>query len=175
MAFTPILGTLGFVLDAVGDAVLLVHRNRRDDDQHLGKWNGLGGKLERDEDLASGMRREIREEAGIEVTEMTLRGTVSWPGFGPSGEDWFGAIFLVTAWTGTPNTHNAEGDLEWIPLSRLHAACHDDADVRSEANVPLWEGDRFFIPLVFDATPGIFHGVMPYAEGRPTSWSVERW
>jgi 8-oxo-dGTP diphosphatase len=29
------------------------HRNKRKDDAHYGKYNGLGGKVERDEDLSS--------------------------------------------------------------------------------------------------------------------------
>ena len=39
------------------------------------------------------MRREIREEAGIECESMQLRGTLNWPGFGKHGEDWLGFIF----------------------------------------------------------------------------------
>ena len=173
MPYTPIVGTLVYVVD--GDRVLLVHRNRRADDQHLGKWNGLGGKLESDEDLASGVRRELREEAAIEVVAMTLRGTVSWPGFGPNGEDWLGAVFLVTGFTGEPLLQNVEGDLAWVAVSRLLAACSDDDDVRRSAELPMWEGDRFFLPLVFDGDPRVFHGVMPYVDGRPTGWSFERW
>jgi hypothetical protein len=46
--------------------VLMIHRNARPGDQHLGKYNGLGGKLEADEDIVAGMRREIHEEAGID-------------------------------------------------------------------------------------------------------------
>src|SRR5687768_5292577 len=105
-AYTPILATLGYVLSPDGSEVLLIHRNTRSDDPAYGKYNGLGGKLERDEDVADGMRREIREEAGIDATEMALRGTISWPGFGKNGEDWFGFIFVITAWTGTPVTEN---------------------------------------------------------------------
>ena len=59
MPYTPIIGTLGYVIDRANDAVLLVHRNKRAGDEHLGKWNGLGGKLEPGEDLAAGMRREF--------------------------------------------------------------------------------------------------------------------
>ena len=79
----PILGTLGYVV--AGEHVLLVHRGRKGD-VHAGKWNGLGGKLEADEDVYSCLCRELREEAGIEVTRARLRGTVSWPGFGIAGE-----------------------------------------------------------------------------------------
>ena len=61
--------TLGYVLSPDGREVLMVHRNARPDDHQLGKYNGLGGKLERDEDVVAGMRREIHEEAGIEVRQ----------------------------------------------------------------------------------------------------------
>ena len=54
------LATLGYVLSPDGKQVLLIHRNRRPDDAHFGKYNGLGGKLEADEDVVGGMRREIR-------------------------------------------------------------------------------------------------------------------
>src|SRR5690606_12660063 len=47
--YTPILATLGYVMSPDGNRVLMIHRNARADDQHLGKYNGLGGKLEADE------------------------------------------------------------------------------------------------------------------------------
>ncbi len=161
MPYTPIVATLGYVLSPDGRKVLLVHRNARPGDQHLGKYNGLGGKLEADEDVLAGMRREIREEAGIDCTALQLRGTVSWPGFGRQGEDWLGFIFLVTGFEGTPHERNHEGTLEWVPLDAMDA-------------LPMWEGDRHFLPLVFDADPRPFHGVMPYRDGRMVSWRVSR-
>lgn len=163
MPYTPILGTLGYVLSPDRTQVLLVHRNARPEDQHLGKWNGLGGKLDRDEGASAGMAREIREEAGIEVTSMRLRGTISWPGFGKHGEDWFGFIFVVEGFEGEPFSANPEGTLSWQPVERLLAG-----------DLPLWEGDRFFLPLVFDDDPRAFHGVMPYVDGKPTGWRFDR-
>ena len=100
MPYTPIVATLGYVLSPDGHRVLMVHRNARADDQHLGKYNGLGGKLEPMEDIAAGMRREIREEAGIECVSMQLRGTLNWPGFGKRGEDWLGFICLIDRFHG---------------------------------------------------------------------------
>jgi 8-oxo-dGTP diphosphatase len=161
MPYTPILATLGYVLSPDRQQVLLIHRNARADDQHLGKYNGLGGKLDRDEDVLTGFRREIREEAAIECTGLRLRGTISWPGFGRHGEDWLAFVFLVEAWTGTPPERNPEGSLEWVPVARI-------------LELPLWEGDRHFLPLVFDDDPRGFHGVMPYRDGRMLSWSYAR-
>ncbi len=160
MPYTPIIATLGYVLSPDRASVLLVHRNARAEDQHLGKYNGLGGKLEPHEDVVSGMRRELREEAGIEALELVLRGTISWPGFGKQGEDWLGFIFLIPRFRGDPPAANAEGSLEWVPVERL---------LRSE--LPLWPGDPYFLPLVFSDDPRQFHGVMPYREGKPVSWS----
>jgi 8-oxo-dGTP diphosphatase len=156
--YTPILATLGYVLSPDGRQVLLVHRNKRPTDAHLGKYNGLGGKLDPGEDVVSGLHREVREEAGIECDEIVLRGTISWPGFGKHGEDWFGFIFRVDRWSGTPLAENPEGTLEWIAVERI-------------LELPLWEGDRFFLPLVFERTARQFHGVMPYRDGRPVNWT----
>jgi 8-oxo-dGTP diphosphatase len=163
MPYTPILATLGYILSADREKVLLIHRNTRSDDQAYGKYNGLGGKLEASEDVLAGMCREIREEAGLEATALTLRGTLSWPGFGKHGEDWFGFIFVITAWTGEPLTQNAEGTLEWTPVTRL-----------LDGTLNLWAGDRYFLPLVFDENPLPFHGVMPYHGGNPLSWHYTR-
>jgi 8-oxo-dGTP diphosphatase len=157
MAYTPILATLGYVLSPDGRHVLLVRRDRRPDDPHFGKFNGLGGKLEAGEDVVACMRREIREEAGIECDRVVLRGTISWPGFGKQGEAWFGFIFRVESWTGNPRPANAEGTLEWVAIERM-------------LELPMWEGDRHFLPLVFEKTDRQFHGVMPYRNGKPVRW-----
>ncbi|HUD42292.1 MAG TPA: 8-oxo-dGTP diphosphatase [Dokdonella sp.] len=161
MPYTPIVATLGYVLSPDRSQVLLVHRNARPDDQHLGKYNGLGGKMEPDEDVVACMRREIREEAGIECTDLRLRGTISWPGFGKHGEDWLGFVFLIDRYEGEPLNENPEGSLEWVAIERIF-------------ELPLWDGDRHFLPLVFDADPRAFHGVMPYRDGRMVSWSHSR-
>lgn len=157
MPYTPILATLGYILSPDGKRVLLVHRNRRPEDPHLGKYNGLGGKLEANEDVVECLCREIREEAGIECDQIRLSGTISWPGFGKAEEDWFGFIFRVDRWHGEPWQENAEGTLEWVDVSQI-------------LQLPLWEGDKHFLPLVFEEPNRQFHGVMPYQNGQPVSW-----
>jgi 8-oxo-dGTP diphosphatase len=161
MPYCPIVGTLGYVLSPDGRSTLLVHRNARAEDQHLGKYNGLGGKMEPDEDVVSCMRREIREEAGIECTEMSLRGTINWTGFGPNGEDWLGFIFRIDAFEGEPHRENVEGKLEWHTIDGL-------------SGLPMWEGDRHFLAMVFDDDPRPFHGYMPYEGDHPVGWSFTR-
>jgi len=156
--YTPILATLGYVMSDDGQRVLMMNRNRREADPHYGKYNGLGGKLHRNEDVMAGMRREVREESGLVCESLRLSGTISWPGFGPAGEDWFGFIFLIEQYSGTATVGNDEGTLEWVAVDDI-------------LDLALWEGDRHFLPLVFADPPRCFHGVMPYHDGRPVSWS----
>jgi len=135
-----IISTLAYVRR--GDDVLLVHRLRNDDD-HVGKYNGLGGKLEPGEDALACVVREVREEAGLEVTSATFRGSVFWPGFGSDVDDF----------DGEPPARNDDGPLAWFPVDAV-----DD--------LPMWEGDAFFLPLVLDDDPRPFHAVLPYSNGE---------
>ena len=161
MPYTPIVGTLGYVLSADQTKVLLVHRIAREGDDHFGKYNGLGGKMRPDEDVASCMRREIYEESGLEVVNMLLRCVINWTGFGPSGEDWLGFVYRIHAFTGTPKVRNEEGDLQWHPVTGLLA-------------LPMWEGDRLFLPMVFDDDPRVVYGHMPYDGDVCQGWTWER-
>jgi 8-oxo-dGTP diphosphatase len=174
MPFTPLVGTLVYLLDRAGERVLMIRRDARPDDDHYGKVNGLGGKLEPDEGVVAGARREVREEAGLELTSLQLRGTITWTNFGPNEEEWLGFVFLADSWEGEPPESNPEGSLVWIPLGRLLQACAEDPVLREEADLPMWAGDRHFVPLVFDDDPRAFHGTMPYDQDRPLRWEYER-
>lgn len=159
--YTPVTGTLGYILSKDGKSILMVHRSARQDDNQLGKYNGLGGKMQADEDAATCMIREIREESGLEVKAMQLRGTINWTNFGPKGENWLGFIFLITDYAGEAFERNEEGPLSWVAIEDM-------------PNLPMWEGDRHFLPMVFDADPRPFHGYMPYDKEKPLSWSFVR-
>lgn len=157
----PIASTLAYILSQDRSKVLLVHRTFRLDDENLGKYNGIGGKLERDEDVWEGMRREIREETGLEATSMQLRGTLAWADFGPRKEDWLAFVFLVDGFTGDPLAENEEGTLSWKSVDRI-------------GELPMWKGDRLFLPLVFDGDERPFHGYMRYEGDEPVEWRWSR-
>lgn len=161
MTYRPILGTLGFIVSPDRQKTLLVHRNARTDDDHYNKYNGLGGKMLPGEDIVSCLKREIMEEAGLVCEKILLRGTINWTGFGPQEEDWLGFIFRIDQYSGVPFEENEEGQLSWVRIDQL-------------GELPMWEGDRFFLPMVFDNDPRIFHGFMPYKNESPMDWSFHR-
>lgn len=160
-AHRPIVSTLGFILSPDGSSVLMVHRIYREGDENLGKYNGIGGKLERGEDVAAGMAREVREETGLEIESMALRGTVVWEDFGPCKEDWIAFVFLIDAVSGKLREANEEGPLRWVPLGEI-------------PGLPMWKGDALFMPLVFDGDPRPFHGYMRYDGPEPVEWRFSR-
>ena len=139
----------------------MTYRVFRNDDEQFGKYNGIGGHAEPNEDIATCMIREAREEANIDVTEMTLRGTVNWTNFGPKGEDWLAFVFLITGYKGEIAASSNEGPLQWVPIDKI-------------MDLPIWPGDRFFLPLVFDDDPRPFHGYLPYDHDTPLKWSFVR-
>ncbi len=157
----PVVGTLGYILSPDRRNVLLVHRTYRRTDENLGKYNGVGGHLERGEGVGECMTREIREETGLEVVSMRLRGTVCWSDFGPNKEEWLGFVFVVDSFRGEPFADNDEGTLSWHPVEAL-------------ADLPMWKGDRLFLPLVFDGDPRPFHGYMRYEGDEPRDWHYDR-
>lgn len=159
MRLTPVMTTLAYIVR--DGSVLLCHRIARHTDMQHGKYNGIGGHMERDEDPVTCIRREIREETGLDIADPWLRGTISWPGFGTNGEDHFAFVFRVDDPVGEPFAANEEGELSWHPIDAIR-------------DLPMWEGDRHFLPLVFDDDPRLFHLVIPYEDGRPTGCSVVR-
>ena len=157
MPYTPILATLGYVFSPDGRRVLMIHRNGRPDDLHLGKYNGLGGKLDPGEDVVAGSaprgprggRDRVRRAATRRHDLLAgVRQARARTGSGSSS----GSL----RFTGTPLAANPEGKLEWVEVERV-------------SSLPLWDGDRFFLPLVFDRKGPQFHGVMPYRDGKPLS------
>jgi len=127
---------------------LMVHRIKKPDDIHEGKWNGLGGKFEPGETPEECARREILEESGLRVKKLVLKGLLSFPLFARD-EDWYAFVFVGTDIEGSL-IESPEGTLQWIDDSKL-----------TELN--LWEGDRIFLPWL--ERSGFFSGKFVYQDG----------
>ncbi|RJK98419.1 NUDIX domain-containing protein [Vallicoccus soli] len=70
---------MGAVVRDASGALLLVRRGRP---PQAGRWSVPGGRVEPGEDDAAAVRREVREETGLEVVVGPLLGAVRVPGPG---------------------------------------------------------------------------------------------
>ena len=92
------LATLCYVRRA--GKTLMIHRIKKANDMHQGKWNGLGGKLDPGETPEECAIREIYEELGLTVRNPLLKGFITFPGFA-NEEDWYTFLFVCTEFEGT--------------------------------------------------------------------------
>jgi 8-oxo-dGTP diphosphatase len=109
---------------------LMLHRVKKANDIHAGKWNGLGGKLEPGESPEQCVIREVREEAGLEIVCPRYHGLLIFADF--AGDDWFVWVFTAEEFSGDL-IESSEGHLKWIP----------DDEVTS---LNLWPSDAIFLP-----------------------------
>lgn len=135
---------------------LMIHRNKKENDVHEGKWNGLGGKHEEGETPEECAVREVYEESGLRVKNPVLKGIITAPKF-YEDHDALVFVYVMRNFEGEL-IESSEGDLEWIADEKL-----------TELN--LWEADREFIPWLNE--PGVFSLKVMYEEGRLKSSSVD--
>ena len=112
---------------------LMIHKNKKENDENRDKWLGIGGKIEDKESPFDCARREIREETGLEANILSYRGIITFV------SDKYGTeymhLFTCHDFSGTPVSECDEGELAWI----------DKVALRS---LPMWEGDAIFLDLL---------------------------
>lgn len=129
------------------DQVLMLHRNQQGKaDYHEGKWNGLGGKSELSESPLQTAQREFEEEAGVRLPleAFQAHGVLFFPNFkAHKKEDWIVSVFSAEVDENTASKLPGvckEGERHWISKDEI-------------LDLPLWEGDRQFLPLVLEKKP----------------------
>ena len=134
---------------------LMLYRNKKPNDIHEGKWNGLGGKLDPGESPEECVIREIYEESGLQIRNPSLRGILIFPEFS-AGEDWYVFVFVAEEFQGEL-IESDEGHLEWIDDDQL-------------LNLHLWEGDQYFLEWMNEKR--FFSAKFYYKDGKLTDYSV---
>ena len=122
------ISTLCYIND--GKRTLMLHRIKKENDVHEGKWNGLGGKLEQGESPEECVIREVYEESGLAIKSPTLRGIMTFPKFDDI-DDWLVFLYTANQFSGDLIESN-EGDLNWIDNDEI-------------LNLNLWDGDKIYL------------------------------
>lgn len=135
------------------DHYLMLHRNKKENDVHQGKWVGLGGKFEPGESPEECVVREVLEESGLHIKNPQLRGILTFPGSFKK-EDGYVFVFTAREFTGELIAC-PEGELAWVKK-------------RSIKDLPMHEADHVFIDWM-NQHPGIFSGKFNYENGVCTS------
>lgn len=125
---------------------LLLHRVKKENDENEGKWIGVGGKLEAGESPEDCVVREAKEETGLTLLAPRLRGIITFVSDLYGTEYMF--LFTCDSFTGELADSCDEGELCWV----------DNGDF---GTLPMWEGDRVFLPLL-DSADGFFSLKLTY-------------
>ncbi len=147
------LATLCYV--RAGGKTLMLHRVKKPNDMHAGKWNGLGGKLEAGETPEECVIREVYEESGLNIQRPELKGVLTFPAFNDD-EDWYAFVYVAKQFSGTM-IESPEGVLAWIDDHRL-----------PELN--LWAGDLIFLRWL--EGKDFFSAKFVYQQGELTNYDV---
>jgi 8-oxo-dGTP diphosphatase len=113
-----------------------------------GKWNGPGGKVQPGETPLECVVREVLEETGLTVSDLTKQGVVDFY-FGEKPEpDWVVHIYTTSTFSGEPKEGD-EGELRWFNVDEIHYS-------------EMWEDDTHWLPMLLQGKR--FRGVFVYDE-----------
>jgi 8-oxo-dGTP diphosphatase len=123
--------------------ILVLYRNKKEGLNNKRFYRGLGGKAEQGENPIDCVKREIKEEAGVDINPI-------WKGVltisKPSDNDWEVHVFTAEGFNGSL-IDSPEGELSWV-------------DEFEFTNLEMPDGDKKLFPLLFKE--GKFHAHAKY-------------
>lgn len=116
---------------------LMLHRTKKKNDINKEKWLGIGGKFVDKESPEECIIREVKEETGLILNSVSLRGILTF--INTICETEYIFVFTSNNFTGNLIECN-EGDLQWVDKEKV-------------TSLNLWEGDKIFIEKIKEESP----------------------
>ena len=136
--------TLIFIFN---DTEILLIKQNSDRKPGFGKWNGIGGHIEEDEDPYFAAKREIREETGLSIENIILK----FIAIIPENKD-LGVCLFIFSGNSEMKTikESPEGQLRWISIDHL-------------SDYPLMDDLPRLLKLVVSQNPGNCPQILSYS------------
>ena len=147
------------------EKILLLYRNRGEEDIHNGYYVPLGGRTERGERGVDCIIREFREETGLTLINPQLRVIATFYNQGrilggkENPEDWCVEVYETRGFRGELMEEHPKAKPHWIQDTNLN-------------NVRMYPGDRKILELL--AQDGVFEIVTRYDKEDLISFESQR-
>lgn len=121
-----VVGVAGLVVDDDGRALSVRRRTPQ-------RWELPGGALEVGERILDGLRREVREEIGLDVEPVRLSGVYQNMALGPVA-----LVFLCRRAGGAERTSDETSDWRWVRRDEIGGLMPPAWSVRFTDGLDLW-------------------------------------
>ena len=118
------------------DEILLLFRDKKENDINHNKYIGVGGHIEEGETPLEAIVREVKEETNYDVINPTLRAVVIFH-FGEDIERMY--LYTSSSFSNIELPCN-EGTLRWVKIKDI-------------PTLPMWEGDQYFLNKILNNEP----------------------
>lgn len=130
-----------------GREILLLNRVK---EPSMGMWNGVGGKIEKNETAVEGIIREVLEETGIVLSEVQYAGNVIFKDIeGEDGMYVYLAQIPANADIQTPQSTD-EGILDWKEIDWI----------LDSSNQGVVGNLKYYLPIILDGKHNLEHTFM---------------
>lgn len=127
--------TVGTYLIKNNKILFLVRKKKHETMHQQGIYLPIGGKVELSEELEEAAIREVKEESGITVHSVDLKGILYIRSQNTGQYDVNMYTFISSDFEGEPINGN-EGSFEWVDIQKIQS-------------VSLYPGDKIYLDLMF--------------------------
>ncbi|MGN7118389.1 NUDIX hydrolase [Lysinibacillus odysseyi] len=141
-----------------GNEILMLNRNKK---PNMGLWNGVGGKIERNESHIESVIRETFEETGIKIDNPVYTGNVVWKSNRGDGGMYVYLSDIPEEINVQTPISTIEGILEWKSIDWL----------TNPNNIGVVPNIKYYLPEILEGKFGLEHQFI-YEDGIILDYST---